>query len=201
MKSSTGKKVRYLTVTAMLAAVAFVLQFLEFVVPFMPGFIKLDLSDLPALIGAFAMGPVCGVLIECVKNLLHMSVSTTGGIGEICNFFMGACYVLPAGIIYKHHKTKKVAIEASFVGAISMAILSFPINYFVVYPFYITVFFGGDTETCVKMYQAIVPSVNELWQCLLFFNVPFTFVKGMVCVLITLLIYKRISPVLKGVRS
>ncbi len=200
MNTRSGITVRYLTVTAMLSAVAFVLQFLEFAVPFMPRFIKLDLSDLPALIGGFAMGPLCGVLIELIKNILHMPLSQTGFIGEACNFILGACYVLPAGLLYKHHKTKKVAVESSILGAICMALLSFPINLWIIYPFYIAVFFGGSTETCVGMYQTILPSVSELWQCLLIFNVPFTFVKAMISVVITLLIYKRISPILKGVR-
>lgn len=199
MNSKSGRSVRQLTVTAMLAAIAFVLQFLEFAVPFVPSFIKVDLSDLPALIGAFALGPVYGVIIELIKNLLHISLSATGGIGELCNFILGACFVFPAGLIYKHHKTKRVAVKASICGAVMMAVLSFPINLFVVYPVYIAMFFGGSVETCVGMYQAILPSVQELWQCLLIFNVPFTFIKAMISVVITLLVYKRLSPIIKGV--
>ena len=199
MNTKSAVTVRYITVTAMLAAIAFVLQFVEFAIPLVPSFIKLDLSDLPALIGAFAMGPLCGVIIEFIKNMLHISLSQTGGIGELCNLMVGACFVLPAGVIYKYHKTKRGAVLASFVGAVVMALCSFPVNYLIVYPIYISLYFGGSTETCVSMYQAILPSVTELWQCLLIFNVPFTFVKALISVIITLLIYKRISPILKGV--
>ena len=87
--------VRYMSVTAMLSAVAFILMFLDFSVPFMPAFIKMDLSELPALIGAFSMGPVCGILICLIKNVLHLFITTTGGVGELSNFLLGVAFVLP----------------------------------------------------------------------------------------------------------
>ena len=93
--------VRYMTMTAMLSAVAFVLMFLDFSVPLMPVFIKLDLSELPALIGAFAMGPVSGVVICLIKNLIHLAMTSTGGVGELSNFILGAAFVLPAGMLYQ----------------------------------------------------------------------------------------------------
>ena len=98
-----------MTMTAMLSAIAFVLMFLEFSVPIMPPFIKMDLSDLPALLGAFAMGPVSGVMICLIKNLMHLFLSSTGGVGELSNFILGACFVLPAGLIYRNWKKKKSA--------------------------------------------------------------------------------------------
>ena len=87
-KTVTVKRVnvRYLTVTAMLSAVAYILMFLDFSVPFMPSFIKMDLSELPALIGSFAMGPLCGVIICLVKNVLHLFITSIGGVGELSNF-------------------------------------------------------------------------------------------------------------------
>ena len=90
-KTVTVKRVnvRYLTVTAMLSAVAYILMFLDFSVPFMPSFIKMDLSELPALIGSFAMGPLCGVIICLVKNVLHLFITSTGGVGELSNFILG----------------------------------------------------------------------------------------------------------------
>ena len=101
-KTTMGTKgissIRYMTVTAMLSAVAFILMFLDFSVPFMPPFIKMDLSELPALIGSFAMGPLCGVLICLIKNVLHLFITTTGGVGELSNFLLGAAFVLPAGL-------------------------------------------------------------------------------------------------------
>ena len=187
--------IRYMAVTAMLSAVAFILMFFEFSVPFMPAFVKLDLSELPALIGAFSMGPLCGVLVCLVKNLLHVLITTTGGVGELSNFVLGASFVLPAGFIYKRKKSRKTAIIGSLTGAVLMALISVVSNYFVMYPFY-TAFLPMDE--IIAMYQAIFPGVNGLLECLIVFNMPFTFLKGMISVVITFLIYKHISPVLKG---
>lgn len=187
--------IRYMAVTAMLSAVAFILMFFEFSVPFMPAFVKLDLSELPALIGAFSMGPLCGVLVCLVKNLLHVLITTTGGVGELSNFVLGAAFVLPAGFIYKRKKSRKTAIIGSLTGAVLMALISVVSNYFVMYPFY-TAFL--PMEEIIAMYQAIFPGVNGLLECLIVFNMPFTFLKGMISVVITFLIYKHISPVLKG---
>lgn len=195
-----GKKgtvnVRYMTVTAMLSAVAFVLMFLEFPIPqLMPDFIKMDFSELPALIGAFSMGPVCGVLVCLIKNLLHLTVSSTGGIGELSNFLLGAAFVLPAGLLYKHKKSRKNALIGSLVGAVVMAVFSVFSNYFLAYPFYYNFM---SKEMILATYQKILPSVENILQCLVCFNMPFTFVKGMISVGITFAIYKHISPLLKG---
>ena len=194
-QSQSNSKVRVIAVTGMLSAVAFILQFFEFPIPLIPSFIKMDFSDLPALIGAFALGPVCGVLIELIKNLLHLTVSQSGGVGEMANFLIAVGFVLPAGWIYKVNKTKKGAIIASLVGAACMAILSFPVNLFITYPFYEAFM---PREAIIAAYQAILPSVKTLPQCLLVFNVPFTFVKAMISVVVTLIVYKKISPILHG---
>ena len=191
--------VRYMTVTAMLSAVAFALMFFEFSIPFLvPSFIQMDLSELPALIGAFAMGPWYGVIICLIKNLIHLLITTTGGVGELSNFILGAAFVLPARLIYQRKKTKKNAVIGSVLGAAFMALLSVASNYFIVYPVY-TAFLPMDT--ILAMYQEILPSADTLLKCLVIFNMPFTFVKGMLSVIITLLIYKHISPIIKGVSN
>ena len=191
--------VRYMTVTAMLSAVAFALMFFEFSIPFLvPSFIQMDLSELPALIGAFAMGPWYGVIICLIKNLIHLLITTTGGVGELSNFILGAAFVLPAGLIYQRKKTKKNAVIGSVLGAAFMALLSVASNYFIVYPVY-TAFLPMDT--ILAMYQEILPSADTLLKCLVIFNMPFTFVKGMLSVIITLLIYKHISPIIIGVSN
>lgn len=186
-------RTKYLTVTAMLSAVAFILQFFEFPIPLMPSFIKLDFSDLPALLAAFALGPVSGVVVEFIKNVLHLTLSQTGGVGELANFLIGAAFVLPAGLIYKVKKTRKNAIIGCVVGAVCMAALSFPINMFITYPFYENFM---PREAIVGAYQLIYSGVSELWQCLLVFNVPFTLFKAFCSVVVTLVVYKRISPIL-----
>lgn len=197
LKAAGQVNVRYLTVTAMLSAVAYILMFLDFSVPFMPSFIKMDLSELPALIGSFAMGPVCGVLICLIKNILHLFITSTGGVGELSNFILGVAFVLPAGLIYRHKKTKTTALAGSLAGAFIMGIFSIISNYFLVYPVYYNFM---DKDLILAAYQAILPSMKSILQCLICFNMPFTIVKGLLSVVITFFTYKHISPILKGNR-
>ena len=187
--------VRYMSVTAMLSAVAFILMFLDFSVPFMPAFIKMDLSELPALIGAFSMGPVCGILICLIKNVLHLFITTNGGVGELSNFLLGVAFVLPAGLIYRHKKSRRSALIGSLFGAVIMGVFSVVSNYFLVYPVYYNFM---PEEAVLGAYQVIVPSMKSILQCLVCFNMPFTIVKGLFSVVITFLVYKHISPILKG---
>lgn len=194
-KAGERLKIRYLTMTAMLSAIAFILMFFQFSVPLIPSFVKMDLSELPALIGAFAMGPVYGVLICLIKNVLHLTITSTGGVGELSNFILGAAFVLPAGIFYSRKKTKTMAFTGAIVGAIFMAIVSVISNYYIVYPFY-TAFMPMDT--IIRAYQVIWPGADTLLKCLVVFNMPFTFVKGLLSVVITLLIYKHISKFIHG---
>ena len=184
-----------LTMTAMLSAIAFVLMLLEFSIPVMPPFIKMDVSELPALLGAFSMGPVSGVMICLIKNLLHLLMSTTGGVGELSNFLLGACFVLPAGILYQQKKSKKRAIFGAAFGSLLMALASIGSNYYVVYPFYYNFM---SEEAVLQAYQLIVPGVKNILECLVIFNAPFTLVKGLICVIATMFIYKPLSPFLKG---
>ena len=196
--TNTQKRVnvRYLTVTAMLTAIAYILMFFDFSVPFiMPEFIKMDLSELPALIGSFAMGPFCGVLICLLKNVLHLAITTTGGVGELSNFLLGAAFVIPAGLIYKHKKSRKSALVGSLLGDLFMGVFSIVSNYLLVYPFYYNFM---PKEAILNAYQAILPQMKTILQCLICFNLPFTMVKGLLSVVITFLIYKHISPILKG---
>lgn len=187
---------RKITSIGMLSAVAFVLMFFDFSVPLMPSFIKMDISDLPALVGAFTLGPIAGVVIELVKNILHLLKTSTGGVGELSNFILGATFTAVAGLVYSNVKTRKGALIGSLVGALAMALISIPSNYFLVYPVY-TAFMPMDA--IIGAYQAINPGADSLIKCLVMFNTPFTFIKGMVDVLITFLIYKKISPIIKGV--
>lgn len=184
-----------MTMTAMLSAIAFVLMFLEFSVPIMPSFIKMDLSELPALVGAFAMGPVSGMMICLIKNLLHLFMTSTGGVGELSNFILGACFVVPAGLVYQKWRNKKSAAAGAVAGAVLMGIISIFSNYFIVYPVYYNFM---PKETILTAYQMIFPGVKNMLQCLIVFNAPFTFVKGILSVAITMLVYKPLSPFLKG---
>ena len=191
------KHTRALTGTAMLAAVATILMYMEFPIPIMPGFIKMDISELPALIASFAYGPLSGIAVSLIKNLIKLPSTSTAAVGELFNFVMGALFVGVAGIVYKKNKTRKGAIIGAVAGALIMALVSLPYNYFVVYPAYV-VMYHLPLEAIIGMYQAINPNVNGLLACLVTFNVPFTFAKGMVDALLCFLIYKPLSPILHG---
>ena len=112
-------RVRALTVTAMLSAIAFVLMFLDFSVPLIPSFVKMDISELPALLAAFALGPVYGTVVCLVKNLIHLMITSTAGAGELCNFLLGASFVIPAGLLYRRMKSRKGAL----IGVIAEVVL------------------------------------------------------------------------------
>ena len=155
------QKTHHLAVAAMLTAVAAVLQFIEFSVPLVPSFIKLDISDLPALLGTFSLGPVYGVAIQLVKNLLHLPFGSSAGVGELSNFLLGATFAFIAGIIYKKHKQRSGALWGSLAGAAAMALISLPLNYFIVYPAYV-VLYGLPLDAIVGMYQEILGAVAQV---------------------------------------
>lgn len=193
---TTRSKTHRLTVTAMLAAASTVLMFLDFSVPFMPSFIKLDVSELPALLASFSLGPWYGVAVCLIKNLINCLRTSTGCVGEFCNFLLGAIFVFCAGFIYQrfhNHKSRRGALIGSVAGAAAMAVLSVPVNYFITYPIYAKFM---PIDAIVGMYQALIPSVNGLLECLLVFNLPFTLFKGLLDVALCFLIYKPLSPLL-----
>ena len=196
--STSRNRTHRLAVTAMLSAVAFILMFIEFPIPaLIPSFVKLDISDLPELLAAFSLGPIYGVVVTLLKNLLFILLHGTSSayVGELFNFLMGAVFSFSAGFIYQRKKSRKSALIGAVVGAVLMAVLSVPLNYFVVYPAYV-VCYNMPLEAIIGMYQAIRPSTNGLLECLLIFNMPFTFCKGMLDVLLCFLIYKPLSPLL-----
>lgn len=194
-RRTAAARTRLLAGAGMLTAAAVVLQYLEFPIPLMPPFIKLDFSDLPALLGAFAYGPLTGVVIELLKNLIHCAVSQSATVGELSNFILGAVFVFTAGLIYKKNKNKTAALIGGLLGAAAMGIVSVPSNHFVVYPFYYNFM---PEENVLAAYQKILPSMKSVFQSLLVFNLPFTVVKGLISVAVCMLIYKPLSPILKG---
>ncbi len=197
MKTKGNTNIKALVLSAMLGALAFALMFVDFSVPFMPSFIKMDVSDLPALIGAVTMGPVSGVVIELLKNLLSLLIrgTTTGYVGELSNFLLGCLFVIPAGLIYKSKKTQQAAVLAALVGALVMGLGSFFTNYYLVYPIYYNFM---PKEAILQAYQAIFPGVKSIAQCLWVFNVPFTFIKGMLSTVVLAVVYKPLKPVIKA---
>ena len=193
MKNTSN--VRKLTGTAMLGAVAAVLMYLEFPIPIMPSFVKLDVSELPALLAAYAYGPVSGIAVCLIKNLIKLPSTSTAAVGELFNFVMGALFVGVAGFVYKRSKTRRSALIGAGLGAVVMAVVSVPYNYFIVYPAYVVLY---PLDAIIGMYQAINPSVDGLLACLLTFNLPFTLFKGLLDAALCFLIYKPLSPILHG---
>lgn len=183
--------------TAMLAAIAYILAFVEFPVPLSPSFARMDLSDFPALIGAFAFGPISGMMIELVKNSLQLLTTSTGGIGELANFLMGASFVMSAGFIYRTNKTKKVAAIACVVGSIVMGIVASVTNYFILLPMFEKFM---PLDQLIASFGAFIPFIQTKMDVVLYNAFPFNLLKGLVISIFTLMIYKHLTPILKGNR-
>ena len=191
-KSKPLFDVRKLVFTALLAALSAVLmKFLSFPLPFIPAFITFDFSDVPAMLASLTMGPVSGLAVCLVKNLIGCFGSMTGCVGELSNFILSSCLVVPAGFIAKKTGYKGVII-ACIAGAVAMALMGVASNYFIVYPLYTAVM---PMEAIIGMYSAILPSADTLIECLLIFNLPFTFAKGLIAALISVPLYKRLRPI------
>ena len=195
MTNSNVSKTRKLTVTAILSAAAFLLAFLEFPVPLSPSFARMDLSDLPALIGAFAYGPLTGVMVELIKNLLGLITSATGGVGELANFLMGSSYVVTAGAIYKAHKTKKIALIGGIAGSFVMGVVAAFANYFILLPLFEQFM---PVDQLIASFGEFIPFIKTKLDVVLYNAFPFNVLKGLAITLITMLVYKKLSPVLKG---
>ncbi|MBE6818346.1 MAG: ECF transporter S component [Ruminococcaceae bacterium] len=189
------KKTRWIAVIGIMSAVAAALQFLEFPIPLVPAFIKFDFSDLPGLITAFAFGPLAGILVSLMKNLIHLLITQSGGVGELANFLIAAIFTGAAGLVYKFNKSRIGALIASLAGSFCAALASVAVNYFIIYPIYYKI--AMPQEAILGMYQAILPSVDSIFKSLLIFNLPFTFVKCLIISLICFFIYKKLSPILK----
>ena len=181
VKESGRDRIGNIAIIGILSAISYILMWLEVPAPLMPPFIKFDFSDFPALLAAFGLGPIAGILVELIKNVLHSFSSGSFAVGELSNFILGASFVGVAGLVYQKKKNKKGAVLASLLGAMTMALISYPSNLFVVYPFYYNFM---PKETVLSMYQLILPSVGSMEKALLIFNLPFTFIKGMLDVLL-----------------
>lgn len=197
-KKRANTRVRKIAVVGMLTALAEVLMILDFPLPMLiPSFVKMDFSELPALVAAFVISPLAGGAVCLLKNVIHLFFTTTGGIGEVCNFLLGVTMVLPAGFIYKYRKTRVGAVIACLSGCVVMALASILINYYISYPVYFNIF--APEPVILEAYQKLNPAVNNLWDALIWFNAPFTFAKGLLVSIITFVIYKPLSNALKKI--
>lgn len=182
----------------MLAAISVVLMLFEIPLPFAPSFYEIDFSEVPVLIGAFAMGPVAGAAIELVKILLNLVITgtDTAGVGELANFIIGCSLCLPAAIVYKRKKTRKGAMIGMAAGTALMVVIGCLINAYVMLPAY-SAAFGLPIDALVQMGTAVNPSIKSLSTFVIFAVAPFNLLKAVLVSLIVLLIYKKISPIFK----
>jgi riboflavin transporter FmnP len=182
----------HLTRCGILSAIAIVLFYIE--IPIV-AFYKLDLSTLPAIIAGFAMGPVQGVVVVIIKNLIHMLNSGTACVGELADILMSCAYVVPASLIYRHYKNRKGALTAMTVGSVIMIVVSVLVNYFILIPAY-QVLMGLPLEVIIGMGTAVWSYIDNTVKLVIFITAPFNILKGLVLSVVTFLLYKRISPLL-----
>lgn len=193
-----ANKINYIAKVAILSAIAFIIMLFEMPLAFIaPTFYEMDFSDVIALVGSFALGPVAGVLIELLKNLLNIlfTGSSTAYVGEFANFVTGCAFILPAALVYKFNKTRKHAVIGLVLSTLSLAIVGGLINYFVMVPMYAELYI--PMETIIGMASAIIPAVDSLWKMILLCVVPFNMIKGVLCGVITFVLYKKLAVLLK----
>ena len=194
-RMSSSYRIRMLTTTAMLGAFAGVLMLIEFPLAFIaPSFYKLDLSEIPVMIGTFAFGPIQGVVIEIIKLLIHLIIkgTSTGFIGELANLIIGCALVIPAGIIYKVRHTRKAAVIGMIVSTLFMAVVGVFLNAFLLIPIYSNLF-HLPVEDIVAMGHAIFPAVNNVFTLCLLCVVPFNLIKGLLVGVVVMIIYKPLA--------
>ena len=192
MKQNHLLSVRNVTVMAMFGALAAVLMIFEVPLPFIaPSFYGMDISEVPVLVGTFALGPVAGVVMELVKLILKPT--STGFVGEFANFCFGCSLVLPAGIIYRLKKTKKGAVMGMAAGTVIMTIVAVILNAVVMLPFYSHFM---PLDTIIAAGAAINPAISNVWTFVILAVGPFNILKGAIVSLLTALVYKRVSVII-----
>ena len=202
-KKRNGDSTKILTTNkvvmiGMLSAIAGILYCFDFALPIAPAFYKIDFSELPALIGGFAFGPVAGVLIEFVKVLVKLIIKSTSTafVGDLANFLVGCMLVLPASIIYQYNKSKNTAKIGCAVGTLVMTVFGTVFNAIYLIPAFARLY-GIPLDVIIGMGTAIHPSISNVWNFVLLCVAPLNLIKGAMISVITMLVYKRISPIIK----
>lgn len=198
VNSSTMIRTKDMTKVAMLSVIGFVLMYFQLPLTFVaPPFMKLDISDLPVLMGAFTMGPVYGIIIAALKNLMHIIFkgTMTAGVGELSNFIISSTFAVVSSYIYRKHRTYKGAVLSMTVGVVAMTILAMISNYFVVFPLYGKVM---PMDAIIAMGSAITPKITGLFTMMIYSVLPFNLIKGFTTSAVMMLVYKKISPLFKN---
>ena len=198
VNTSTMIRTKDMTKVAMLSVIGFVLMYFQLPLTFVaPPFMKLDISDLPVLMGAFTMGPVYGIIIAGLKNLMHIIFkgTMTAGVGELSNFIISSTFAVVSSYIYRKHRTYKGAVLSMTVGVVAMTILAMISNYFVVFPLYGKVM---PMDAIIAMGSAITPRIKGLFTMMIYSVLPFNLIKGFTTSAVMMLVYKKISPLFKN---
>ena len=187
-----------LTRCGLLSAMAVILFYIE--IPIV-AFYKLDLSTLPAILAGFAMGPLQGIAVIIVKNLVHMLGTSTACVGEIADILMSCAFVVPASLYYRRHKNRKSALVAMLIGSAAMVVVSVLVNYFILIPAY-QVLMNLPLAVIIGMGQKVFGFIDTTVELVLAITAPFNILKAVVLSVVTYLLYKRVSPLLhqKGSR-
>lgn len=186
-----NQKVFKLTRAAILSAIAIILFFLE--IPVGVPFYKLDLSAIPSIVAGFALGPVYGLATLLIKDLVHLLVSSSGGIGQLADLTMTGSLVLVSALIYRQKKTRGGALAGMGLGTVLMAAVGAVMNYYVMLPFY-TAFM--PMEEIIAAGAALIPAIDSKFMFVLLLTAPFNLFKGVVLSAVTFLLYKHVSPFL-----
>lgn len=185
-----------MTKVAILSAISYILMFISIPIPgIFPDFLKIDISDVPAIFGGMSLGPIAGLIIVFIKNLFQaMTASTTAWIGEIANLLIGGSYVVIVSLIYRHKKDIKGLLIGFILGTIAMIIVGCLTNYYMLLPFYAKVM---PMEAIISMGNIINPRITDLGSFVIWMIAPFNLVKAVLISLITLPLYKKMEVILK----
>ena len=201
MTTTTTKKAlfstRELVIIGLFSALAYVLMLLES--PGYLGFLRIEFSDVPAILGGLGFGPGAGVFIELIKNLLKVLSTKTIGAGEIANFIVGSAYVLPLSIIYRKTKKKHKLLIGYISGIVAMCVAGMIVNYFITLPLYSNMF--GGVEALIDMVAGLtpgfLPQINSLWKIILIGITPFNVVKGSLMAIVSYYVFKLVKKPLQ----
>ena len=195
-------RIRRIAVTAILTALASILMYLEFPLAFLgiAPIAKYDFSEIPVLVGAFALGPVYAVIIELLKNLIHLPVTGTFGVGELSNFVVGSIFCSIAGIIYNRFKTRKGALASMLIATVVFTLLAIPINWFINIPFYEKVM-NASLEGIIAFCSDTNKLIKDKMTLIVYTFVPLNLIKGFVASFVTFWIYKPISNLIHKTRE
>ena len=200
-RSAASRRLLLIVTAGVLAAISTVLRFLEVPLPLLPTFLKLDFSNVPALIGGLALGPIAGTAILLVKNLIYLPFSQTLGVGEVADFVISLTLVLTAALFYKYKRNRKGAVMGMATGSAVMSFVAGPLmNYFVLIPFYAAVYFGSSVDAIIQLAATANPGIDSLWAYILYAVVPFNVIKCLAVCVVTGLLYKPLSPLLHKYR-